>query len=239
MTKPFCNLCGNDKFGPVGKRSQARCQSCQSLERTRLMWLYIQNRVPLDPAMRILHFAPEEGLYSVITDTTGKDNYICSDISQDRYKFAKIFKTIDLTCDLEQFDDGEFDLIIHSHVLEHVPCNVAYVLYHIHRILKPTGKHICVITFMGGAHDECFDDLPADEATRRFGQADHVRRFGTRHLASTLGCIINLPESFDAEADFGDETLSRHNIPDFCRKGFQPSTVLCLGKEDYRLLPGR
>lgn len=238
MIGKICNICFNGTFGPLGNRPNARCLACDSLERTRLMWLYVQQYSTLDCTTKVLHFAPERGIYSALMKHIKAENYIGSDISCEQYDFVENFKNIDLTRDLECFEDNEFDLILHSHVFEHIPCNVAYILYHIHRILKPSGKHICVIPFMGGAYDECFDDLLPGEATRRFGQSDHVRRFGTRHIESSLGCIIKLPETVDAEAEFGRECLTRYNIPPSCWTGFHPSTVLCLEKRDYRLLPG-
>lgn len=201
------------------------------------MWMYIQSRFALNHNTKILHLAPEKGLYSAIRRIVPAENYIGSDISQDNYGFVDNFRRIDLTSDLEQFEDNQFDLIIHSHVLEHVPCNIAYVLYQIHRILKPSGKHICVIPFMGGAYEESFAQMPPEEATRRFGQSDHVRRFGIQNLANALGCIITLPQTFDAETDFGTEAMDHYNIPASCRKGFQASTVLCLNKGDYKLVP--
>ena len=200
--------------------------------------MYIQSRCSLYPDTKILHLAPEQGLYSAIRRTVNADGYIGADISQDNFGFVENFRKLDLTSDLELLEDNQFDLVIHSHVLEHVPCNIAYILYHIHRILKQSGKHICVIPFMGGAYEESFAQLSAEEATRRFGQSDHIRRFGTQHLAGALGCIVNIPPTFDAETEFGTGTLDRYNIPASCRKGFQPSTVLCLNKQDYRLLPG-
>lgn len=230
-----CNLCGGSEFGNMGNRVAVRCKTCGSLERTRMMWMYIRDRVKLGPGSRVLHLAPEPGIYRQISRIVPPRNYICADMSKDRFEFAENFRILDLCRDLAGYESSSFDLILHSHVLEHVRCNVAYVLYQIHRLLKEDGKHVCVIPFAGQYYEESLAKLSPEEATRRFYQHDHVRLFGTRELDMSLGCVIRLPPVFDAEADFGAEALTTYNVPRSTWKGFTPSTVLCLNKRDYLL----
>lgn len=60
-----CNLCGNTRFGAQGARPTTRCLSCNSLERTRLLGMYI-SRLNLTAESRVLHLAPEFGIWQYI-----------------------------------------------------------------------------------------------------------------------------------------------------------------------------
>jgi phosphoglycolate phosphatase len=198
-----------------------------------LLWLYIE-RIHFADDAKVLHLAPERGIFNNLSTLLKQENYITADFEPSRYPFAKNCRHIDLT-DMESWPSNEFDLILHVHVLEHVKCNVAYPLFHIHRMLKPTGEHLCVIPFRGGVYDECLDDIGDKERTRRFGQDDHVRKFGSTGISSHIGSLINLPDTFDATRDFPQDLLKEYNIPPQDWKGMQPSTVFSLRKHDYKL----
>ena len=120
--------------------------------------------------------------------------------------------------------------------MEHVKCNFTYVLYHLHRSLKPEGWHICVIPFCSGYYDECLGDIGAEEATRRFSQADHVRCFGRDDIESTLGKVLKFGKAIDVTKDFSPATLREANIPERSWRGLTADTVLCLRKYDMKLL---
>lgn len=229
-----CNLCGGKTFSQVKMRPLAKCDKCSSMERTRLLWMYVQ-KFQLTPETRVLHLAPERGLYRALSKRLNAQNYVCADIDPSRYKFAENMRKIDL-CALDDQASDEYDLIIHSHVMEHVPCNIAYTLFHLHRMLKPNGKQVCVIPFTPGRYDESFSDIGDKERTRRFGQRDHVRRFGAEDIGRHLGSIMKLPATFDATESFSQEELRRANIPETAWRGFTINTVLQLGKLDMKLL---
>src|SRR5690606_10079992 len=195
--------------------------------RTRLLWMYFQS-ISLPAGAKILHVAPEKGIYDAISRMEGIGRYTCADLDPRRYGFAKCEK-IDL-CELDHWPSAHFDLIIHSHVLEHVPCTLAYPLYHLHRMLKPSGRHLCVIPFSPGKYDESFQEMGVEERIRRFGQFDHVRKFGNQDIGSHLGKLLRLPSSFDATHSFTDEDLRAANIPEAHWRGFHISTVLNLAR---------
>jgi hypothetical protein len=119
--------------------------------------------------------------------------------------------------------------------MEHIPCNIAYTLFHLHRMMKAGGRHVCVIPFLPGKYDECFQDIPERERIRRFGQHDHVRRFGIDDVDRHLGAIVDLPSEFDALNRFGEERLRIANIPEGAWRGFSIHTVLELKKDDFKL----
>lgn len=228
-----CNLCGSHKFKDMNGREKVMCATCRSLERTRLLFLYLK-QLDVQPTHRILHVAPERGVYWYLEQKVLRNNYICADFDPDRYKFAEDCRKIDL-CDLADWPSNDFDLILHSHVLEHTMCNIAYTLYHLHRMLKPSGMHVFLAPIRKGKFDECFADITDEERTQRFGQADHMRLFGRDDVDKHLGMIVRLPEDFDAVRDFGEETLTRANIPERLWRGLHGSTVIQLRKDDYLL----
>lgn len=229
-----CNICNGQTFGVMGTRPNVRCERCGSLERSRLMWLFLE-RLTLDQNTKVLHIAPEKGIYFRLKSLLSQENYITADINPDGYAFADNMKKLDL-CNLESLRSLEFDLIIHSHVLEHTPCSLAYTLWHLHRILKIDGHHICVIPFLAGRYDECYQAIGDEERIRRFGQSDHVRRITFEDVDDHIGKLLKLPLEFDATKEFDELTLTKANIPKSCWYGFTPSTVLSLQRSDMKLL---
>lgn len=230
-----CNICGGTTFGEINGRMNARCESCGSYERTRLLYLYLQT-LDIKPDWKILHLAPERGLSTVLCSMVLLGNYESADINPKRYAFDCNCRFLDL-CDLDCEPSDQYDLIIHSHVLEHTPCNIAYTLYHLHRMLTSTGRHVCIIPFSKGNWDECFDlQLSREERKKRFGQWDHVRLFGRKDIDRYLGKLLSLPLSFDACSVVSDDVLRYANIPESHWRGFHGGTVLVLRKSDMKLL---
>lgn len=213
-------------------RKNVRCKNCGSYERTRLLYLYFKQLV-LPNKARVLHIAPEKGLYDVLTADPHLD-YTVADIDPERYSYAKNCQFIDLTA-MEDWQSDCFDLVMHIHVIEHIPCNLAYPMFHLHRLLKETGIHLCVIPILAGHYDETFAEIGDEARIKRFGQYDHVRRLGREDISSHLGKIVHLPETFDATRDFTEDTLREANIPTNHWRGFHMGTVLKLKKRDYSL----
>lgn len=229
-----CNICEGEQFVDFNGRPAVMCVNCGSMERTRLLWLYL-DKLGLDSDSRVLHIAPEKGIYTKISGIVSPGNYDTRDIEPGRYKFAEGIQHIDL-CRLESLQSDEYDLIVHSHVLEHVTCNIAYTLFHLHRALKPAGNQIFIVPFRPGKYDESFQDIGAAERVRRFGQDDHVRSFGVEDVADHLGKLVEIDSNFDAEADIGAQLLEQYNIPRSAWKGLSPHMPICLKKHQMTLL---
>ena len=229
-----CNICGSSKFAEKNGVKNRQCTSCFSLERTRLLWMYLQSH-KITRKSRILHIAPDRGIYRALSKIVDKQNYIAADIHPETYAFVDSCQKIDL-CALDDEPSFQYDFIVHMHVLEHVRCNIGYTLYHLHRMLKKRGRHICVIPFDDGDYDECFGEIGDKERTRRFGQWDHVRRFGNRDADKHLGKLLKLPNPFDATKNFSKEALQGANIPEHYWQGYHISTVLVLNRKDMKLL---
>jgi len=176
----YCVCCGNTsmRFLPSGcpPRPNVRCPHCDALDRHRILWRRL--REIIRPGDRVLHFAPEAALAHNIARVPDID-YTAADVDPSGSHLEREFPIVraDITC--QPWRDDWFDVIVVSHVLEHVPDDHA-ALRELRRVVKPDG---CVISHHpfdpGRAHT--FEDptvtTPQDRL-RVYGQADHVRIYG-------------------------------------------------------------
>ena len=171
----YCNCCGKSfrAFLPKGniKRENAACPYCGSLERTRLLHLYLQNETQLfSKPLKVLHFAPEPCLYNIIKKLPIE--YVDADINP-----ALANHVIDITA--IPYPDSYFDLIICSHVLGHVP-DEAKAIQELKRVLKPDGTAL-ILTLINPELAYTFEDESITTATERlqkYGEPDLCRLHG-------------------------------------------------------------
>lgn len=163
------------KFLPYGyerPRENVLSPSTLSLERHRLLWLYLKNRTNFFTTdYKVLHFAPEQAFYSRFRKLRNLE-YITTDLNS---PLADIKADI---CNLP-FDDDSFDIILCNHVLEHIP-NDTKAMEELYRVLRPGGWGIFQIpqdlNRLGTFEDNTITD-PRERA-KIFGQYDHVRIYG-------------------------------------------------------------
>ena len=112
---------------------------------------------------------PFYGVYrALVTDT------ICVDWANTRHKNRYLDREVDLTGDLP-FDDNEFDTIILSDVLEHIPAP-EFLWKEMTRILSCNGKVIMNVPFFYWLHEEPRDYYRYTEhALRRFVELSGMR----------------------------------------------------------------
>src|SRR5687768_15172324 len=91
--KVLCPICQSKfkSFAPYGvtKRQNAQCLSCGSLERHRLLFLYLNNKTNAFNAheqLNLLHFAPEQAFYNLFSRQENI-NYIPCDLFPEGYNF--------------------------------------------------------------------------------------------------------------------------------------------------------
>jgi phosphoglycolate phosphatase len=205
-----CNICGGTDFREFARRPKAHCAGCGSVERTRGMMHLIDSMGLVQPGFRVLHFAPERGIGERIIKVVGAENYDSYDIAPERYWRGLGVKRFDLT-EAHLLPTAHYDLILHSHVLEHIPCYLAPVIWHLQRALTPNGAHLFCIPVFGARHESDFNAISDEDKTRRFGQSDHVRKFGRDDMAMTLGMVLDLnPRTFGIQIDH--DLAARHNI---------------------------
>lgn len=227
-----CNLCGSEEFRDLPGRPNAICEGCHSYERTRILGLMLRKFEALGKDTKILHFAPENGLADYIEDRIGPENYHMRDIDPSRYRRG--VEKFDLCKDIESLPEEYYDIIIHNHVIEHVPCNSTVVLQRLHRALTPAGSHYFSVPIYGDRYESAFADIGDDERTRRFGQFDHVRRFGINDLDLTLGMVFALPKANDLTTQFDPKALEDAAIPREVWSGFSGHTVFRMTKGDLK-----
>ena len=205
-----CNVCGSTAFLDFRNRKAARCAGCQTLERGRLLQLILDAERLVRPGMRVLHLAPEAGIGRNIRKVVG-DGYRAVDLRPEIYPADLAVDRFDLITDAEALPDASYDLVIHSHVMEHIPCALTPILWHLHRALRPGGHQLfCVPVMKGHTAMDCGPMTP-DEQTARFGQFDHVRRFGREDFDRQLGMVFRLNPS-DHAALLTPELAARHRI---------------------------
>ncbi|MEZ7876935.1 MAG: methyltransferase domain-containing protein [Polaribacter sp.] len=165
------------KFLPYGygkQRENALSPSTLSLERHRLMWLFLKDNTTFFTAtkkLKVLHIAPEQCFLDIFRKQQNL-NYITSDLES---PIADVKADI---CDLP-FKENEFDVVFCNHVLEHIS-NDTKAMQELYRVLKPGGFGIFqipqdlskAITF----EDNTITDRK--ERAKLFGQYDHVRVYG-------------------------------------------------------------
>ena len=163
------------KFLPYGygtQRHNALSPSTLSLERHRLLWLWLQRETQFfkTPA-KVLHFAPEQAFYKRFRKMKHLD-YTTTDLQS---PLADVKADI---CELP-FGENEYDLIFCNHVLEHIPDDTK-AMQELYRVLKPGGMVILQIPQDYTRAKTFEDNTITDRAERAaiFGQYDHVRVYG-------------------------------------------------------------
>jgi SAM-dependent methyltransferase len=172
---PFnCPACGSDvdafAAGPGG-RPDARCPSCQSLERHRLLSLMLREHGDRFTAgARVLDIAPAPSIRRFLTSRLGK-GYVGTDM----FMGGGVSVRSDLT--MLPFATQVFDVIVCYHVLEHIPDDHAAII-ELARVLKPDGLAFVQVPRRRGTRTDEEPDAPVEDRIRRFGQEDHVRYYG-------------------------------------------------------------
>lgn len=233
-----CNICGSDEFIEFRDRGPIQCFQCKSLERTRLLKLVLEKQGVLKAGHKVLHFAPDAGVGDWIRSVVGEEHYFPVDYSPERYPREFRVQKFDLISGAVALPSNHYDLILHSHVMEHLACNVTAILWHLHRAITPTGHHVFSVPILDGTYESDFGTKDDAERKRRFGQVDHVRNFGRDDIAMSLGMIFDF-EKPDLVRDFGEETLRAHNIPEIDWRGYGGNSFFVLDKAALKLSANR
>ena len=196
------------KFLPYGyenPREGVLSPSTLSLERHRLLWLYLQNETNFFNAnLKVLHFAPEQAFHKRfqqlenIAYTTTDLNSPIADVKAD-------------ICNLP-FDSASYDVVLCNHVLEHIPDDTK-AMEELYRILKPNGWGIFQIPQDLNREKTYEDNSITDkkERARIFGQYDHVRIYG-RDFFSKLRDIGFTVEEVDYTTKLGKAAIDKYRL---------------------------
>ncbi|MEE4257679.1 MAG: methyltransferase domain-containing protein [Bacteroidales bacterium] len=211
-----CPVCGRKyrKFLPYGrviKRENALCPGCLSLERHRIMWLFLRDHTDFFTAgLKVLHIAPE---YCFIKRFKALENldYITGDLES---------PLADVKLDIRDipFEDNTFNTIICNHTLEHVDDDLK-AMKEFYRVLRPGGWAVLnsPINEKRKTTYEDFSITDPAEREKHFGQRDHVREYGldyTDRLAEA-GFTIHTTDILE---DLSPEQVDRYGLLHYGKK---------------------
>jgi len=156
---------------------------CKSKARHRIA-LEVYNRfLPAgeggEKVTRVLHLAPEASLSPVLAARYGA-GYVTADPVPEKYPHAKCL-ALYFPQDYSVFPDNYFSVILHNHVLEHIPGTFRDHLKAFDRLLEPGGHMIFSVPgpYAGMPTREGGELLPTDaDRLEQFLQEDHFKVFG-------------------------------------------------------------
>jgi hypothetical protein len=157
-----------------GYRKNNECPYCGSLDRERLVSLFLNSNNMLHSEMNILHIAPEKSLQRMFKRK--QINTVSADLNSPLASIKMDIQQI-------QFPDNYFDAIICNHVLEHIPDDYR-AMKELYRVLKPGGWAILQVPY-SPLLEETFEDaniIRTRDRERVFGQSDHVRIYGLDYV---------------------------------------------------------
>lgn len=190
-------------YGYGTQRSNVLSPSTLSLERHRLLWLYLKNETDFfTKSIKVLHFAPEQAFYKKFRKHPNL-NYTTTDLNS---PLADVKADI---CDLP-FKDNSYDVILCNHVLEHIPDDTK-AMKELYRILKPGGMAILQIPQDLNRAKTFEDDSITDKKERAkiFGQYDHVRIYG-RDYFDKLRSIGFKVDEVDYTKHLSDQEIEQY-----------------------------
>jgi SAM-dependent methyltransferase len=178
----YCPCCERhfSAFWFFGKpmRFNVLCPSCGSLERHRLIWLFLFSREEklITNGAKLLHIAPEKAFFRKFKREK-QVQYFPADkfISGNHYpRGTKEIDILNIT-----YPNDFFDAILCCHVLEHVD-NDIQAMKEFYRVLKSGGWAILQVPIDYNRADTFEDSsiTAPEEREKYFGQYDHVRLYG-------------------------------------------------------------
>lgn len=203
VTCPVCSTSFRTflPYGRINPRPNALCPQCLSLERHRLIWLYLREKTSFfQQPLHILHIAPEACFIQRFEKIHG-DRYITGDIESPLAKVKMDIHDI-------PFGDNTFDVVLCNHVLEHVRDDIK-AMQEIRRVLKPGGFSIMQVPFFNPIPNVTFEDVTITDPRARekaFGQDDHVRLYGHDYIDRIARAgLTPVAERFGLELSANDQ----------------------------------
>ena len=185
----------------AGNRPDYRCPFCNATDRERWLRYVIENHTDvLSKQKKILHFAAEETIYSLLKNQSNIEYYPCD------IKPIEGWYRVDITS--IPFEDHSFDCIISNHVLEHVE-DEDKAVQEIMRVLKKNGSWI--FSFPICTDMPTFEDKKIKTPEQRalaYGQKDHVRLYGNDFLNHFEKYGLNL-NTYSPYKELDEQTIKR------------------------------
>jgi predicted SAM-dependent methyltransferase len=191
----------------VAHRENVLCPYDLTLERHRLMWLYLQNKSDFftKSNLKVMHIAPEQCFHKIFKHQKNLD-YTTGDL---------VSPIADLHFDLHQIplEDNQYEIIFCNHVMEHVTDDLK-CMQELHRIMKPGGWGIFQVpidTNRTSTYEDWSITTP-EEREKHFWQYDHVRLYGTNYpnRLEEAGFTV---ETVDYGKEISPELFDRYRLP--------------------------
>lgn len=210
--KVECPVCERSfsKFLSYGSDSVHRenvlCPYDLTLERHRLMWLYLKNASNFFTAEKldVLHIAPEQCFHKLFKQQKNL-NYLTGDL---------VSPIADLHFDLHAIplEDNRFDVVFCNHVMEHVD-DALQCMKELFRVMKPGGWAIMQVpqdTTRTTTYEEKSIVTPEDRE-KHYWQKDHVRLFGMDYpnWLEKAGFTV---EIYDFKSSITKEKIERYRL---------------------------
>lgn len=183
------------------------CPQCQSLDRERMMSLFLDMLKPTGKEhLKVLHIAPSNALDKWLAAQEYID-YETTDLNMDNVTFQSDIQ------DMYMVQDETYDIILCSHVLEHVQDDLK-AMKELKRVLKEDGVCIFLVPLVIGLceTDEAFG-LSPDENWHRFGQDDYVRLYSRTDFLNRLTEVGYLVHILTADY-FGVDLWNQNGLSD-------------------------
>lgn len=193
-------------YGRVNPRPNALAPDSLSLERHRLMWLYLKEKTNFfTEQLKVLHIAPEHCFIKKFRKMKNLD-YITADLES---------PLADVKMDVHQipFDNNIFDVCFCNHVMEHVEDDIK-AMSEIHRVLKPGGWAI-IQSPINPERETTFSDPNAVTPAQKeavYGQNDHVRDYGLDYPERLRKAGFEVKED-DFVRQLPEEKVRRYALP--------------------------
>lgn len=186
-------------------RENVLCPYDLTLERHRLMWLYLKNETDFFTAkQKLLHIAPEQCFHKTFKKMENID-YLTGDLES---------PIADMHFDLHEIplEDNQFDIVFCNHVLEHVN-DANQCMKELYRVMKPGGWGIFQVP-QDMTREETYED-PAitspEEREKHFWQKDHVRLFAKDYPEWLKRAGFEITE-FHPKEQFSKEEIERYRL---------------------------
>jgi SAM-dependent methyltransferase len=210
--KVHCVCCGSNfkEFARFGgnKRRNAWCPKCESLERHRLLWMYLEKQTDIySKPLKVLHIAPELSFFYKFKKYANID-YHPADI------FPNLFPKGTIYFDLLHNDapDNTYDAIICNHVFQYI-ADDKKAMQEVYRIMKPGGWGILQVP-LDKTKEVTYEDATITDPIERekaFGLKEHVRfygmDYGTKLKAAGFDVFID-----DYTSAFSDDEIFKYGF---------------------------